>query len=384
MKRILSLAVFLLVGLPSAAYVAIAPPRAAPSANRPRPVASNKWLSKASHKINLNGIAGGIQNVACFEDRPQTVALNADAFVFLDFSRTPDAPPFSPLPSCCIEPRLVETNETGCRLLCAHPGHLFLMTWEGATIWQRSDQKFRTVTCEDLDQDLIVECYLGGFGVLERISSTGITEWQRQLTVMLGNDKPQRCTISGVDSLVFSVAGGGLIAFGPGGTQTGYWPTPKKLKNSRALIVPDSGALIGIAGARRMRHLLGPDKYRLEIFDLQGNTRVSHEMPGDWGRVYWLHVTPFRVYPSRDPYWAMRIDFSRTTGKALLYIFSPQWQLVYQDVIGSGIGLLAYSPDDLPVGMQRLLVADGANTITEYTPNPHALDAISNDEQQGE
>jgi hypothetical protein len=117
-------------------------------------------------------------------------------------------------------------------------------------------------------------------------------------------------------------------------------------------------------------HILAIGEYEIIAMDLDGRVVFRHKLVGDLFPffVHLLEVMDIRGVPikldaHKHPYLAIIAKHRAALKKSTLSIFSPEGNLIYQEMLNSSTGIATL---DNPDGSQSLLVGDGATNVWIY------------------
>ena len=103
------------------------------------------------------------------------------------------------------------------------------------------------------------------------------------------------------------------------------------------------------------------------ILDMEGNVIFEHALPSEWtGHGIEGAVVRFDGGADEDPYLAILFGFWRTWDRVSLLVFSMAGELVYQEILRDGSGLLATELSAQASLSEVLLVSDGPSKVVSY------------------
>ncbi len=119
--------------------------------------------------------------------------------------------------------------------------------------------------------------------------------------------------------------------------------------------------------------ILAIGDYKIIIMDLNGKVAFQYKLREDICQ-FFVHLleimdirgVPVKLNPEKPPYLAVITKHRAALKKATLSVFSPEGQLVYQEMLNSSTGINTLENPD---GSESLLVGDGSENIWLYSLN---------------
>jgi hypothetical protein len=238
-------------------------------------------------------------------------------------------------------------------------GEVGLVDTYGDFIWKYKhiDGASPHMTAGDLDKDGQLYFYVADLDGLCKLDYSGKQIWRSdkmfwERDIQIYNPAPPQTP------LIFTRGDDGNIRFWNKAGRLVKEVTPEiKIYGLEILSWPDKNHVLtntineiivmGLDGRTVLRYKLGKNffdfYYEMKILDIRG--------------------VPVRFEPQNKPHLAVITDFSFPKNRAMLSIFSPEGELVYQEMLYSTRGINVI---DNPDGSESLLVGDGAETVWIY------------------
>jgi len=212
----------------------------------------------------------------------------------------------------------------------------------------------------DLDEDGELEFYVTDLDGLHRLDYQGREVWKTP------GDKWE------VDAVIYTPDRDGSSLVVTRGTDGNF-----RFRDSSGRLVREvtpEAKSYGLEIVRWVDHyyLLTYSGSSIILTDFEGRLFFQYELHKAWGRpslriqvmdIYDIRGVPVKFESDKQPYLAVLTDFRAATGKAMLSVFSPEKQLIYQEIINSSRGISVLPNPD---GSESLLVGDGGKNIWIY------------------
>lgn len=257
-----------------------------------------------------------------------------------------------------LRPELLRINNDGTLEIMLRGGgfgDVGIADAKGEFIWKyKQIETSPRMTAGDLDRDGEIEFYIADNTSLNRLDYSGKKVWK------VGNNRS-------VDYMQIYDPGGDKIpfivtrSFVGGNWNVSFWDNTGKLIKE---IIPEIKTYeLEIIKWPDDYHILAKTDYDIIIMDLDGKVVLRYRLKEDIFK-FFVHLleimsirgVPVRFEPDKKPYLAVITGFRSALSKTMLSVFSPEGQLVYQEMLNSTRGINVVKKND---GPESLVVGDG-------------------------
>jgi len=231
-----------------------------------------------------------------------------------------------------------------------------LIDHQGKTVWRYGEGTpgVDDMAAGDIDGDGELEFTVGfnGGGGVHLVETDGQKVW-RQSDSNVWHVEMVDTNDDGQLEIVHSNAGGEMkVRDGQGNV----------IQRSRPPAYFSGFSLCRWPGKKHREYALLSEEGTIWVLDFDGKPAAELEAP-DCGRLGHARGTPVRLKPGEGEYFAVVVEF-RSREKSIVYVYSSDEELVYQEVLSEACASVAAMSSD-ESGAERLLVG-GEGKVWEY------------------